>query len=148
MLFPTLSPSARATIVSFVVFALLPVLGLLRAETPREAVDRVWDGFMHLDPNRGSNNFPREFWKLSKAVAREQGVAVLPPIMARARDWKDEEVLIFVPLVDLLPREQAIKVLNHYKNKGKPWERQAADDFLSEFDMSDTKEAVKEARQL
>ena len=44
--------------------------------------------------------------------------------------------------------EKNHKALNHYKNDGKPWERQAADDFLSEFDMSDTQEAVKEARKL
>jgi hypothetical protein len=138
----------RLTMASFVGLALFAMMAVARAETPKEAVDRVWNGYMHLDPNRGSNNFPLEFWKLSKAIAREQGVAVIAPIMARAKDWKDEEALIFVPLVVLLPRDQATKALNHYKNDGKPWERQAADDFLSEFDMSDTQEAVKEARKL
>jgi hypothetical protein len=113
-----------------------------RAETPTEAVDRVWNTFVNLDSKR-QDNFPSEFVKLSKKIANEQGTAVIAPIMLRSKDWKGEECLIFATLVDFLPRDQAIQVLQRYKKDGKLYEKQAAEDFLAEFDMMDVKEMVK-----
>lgn len=146
---PTLSreqflvPAVRFLLIGLL--ALVLEAGIARAETPTEAVDRVWNAFANLDPHRSSdNNFPQQFWILSRTVAHDQGVAVIAPIMARSKDWKDEEALIFVPLVAFLPKDQAIPILNRYKKEGKPWEQQCADDLLIEINSNDVKEAQKE----
>jgi hypothetical protein len=122
-----------ATPLLLVCMALAIGVEMTRAETPTEAVDRVWNAFAHLDPHRGSDNFPPEFWKLSRKVAREQGLKVIAPIMARSKDWKGEEGLIFVMLMVSLPSDQSIPVLEKYRKDGKPWEQQAAIDFLIEI---------------
>jgi len=102
-------------------------LGTLRAETPTEAVDRIWNTW---DFVRGNAKVSQEkIMALNKAIAREQGVAVITPIMARSKDWKSEEALIFVPVVALLPRDKTVSILNDYKKNGKSWEQQAATDF-------------------
>ena len=118
---------------AFVVLALIAVAPASRAETPKEAVDRVWNAYAHLDPHRGSDNFPREFWKLSRQVARDQGLAVIPPIMTRAKTWEGEEGLIFVMLMVSLPKDKTVPILEKYKKEGQSWEKQAATDFLIEI---------------
>ncbi len=142
MAFPTLSLPARLTMAGFVLLALMAISVPSRAETPKEAVDRVWNAYL---ADMGKNNaaiFEKNYLLLSRDVAREQRVAVLEPIMLRAKDWKSEECLIFVPLVCFLPRDQSTALLNRYKKEGKPWEQQAATDFLIEFDMDDTKAMI------
>jgi hypothetical protein len=107
-------------------------------------VDRVWNVYVTSSVAKTNNEiFAKNFLLLSRDVAKEQGSAVLAPIMLRAKAWKDEECLIFVPLVCFLPRDQATLLLNRYRGHGKPWEQQAATDFLTEFEMSDTKAMIE-----
>jgi hypothetical protein len=117
---------------------------MVRGETPTQAVDRVWNVYVSSSVGKTDNEiFAKDFLLLSRDVAKEQGIAVLAPIMVRAKAWKDEECLIFVPLVCFLPRDQATLLLHRYRRQGKPWEQQAATDFLTEFEMSDTKAMIE-----
>ena len=115
------------------------------AETPTEAVDRVWNAWGVAGPGDDKAG-AKKFRLLSKAVALEQGTAIIAPIMMRAKDWKGEEVLIFLAAVAYLPPEKSEPILKHYKKQGQSWERQAADDLLIELDSSDMKEMLKQTR--
>ena len=112
-------------------------LGCAKAETPDAAVAHVWKAFF-AQPDRG-DNFSPAFWKYSKSIAREQGVTVIPAILARAKSWKSEEVLVFVPLVSYLPRERAVPMLEKAKATGTPSEVQGATDLLIELKSLDSK---------
>lgn len=101
-----------------------------RAETPTEAVDRLWKAAFDT---KGAFYSAVGIWTLSKEIAHKQGVDVIAPIMARSKDWKDEEVLVFIPVVYFLPQDKAIPILNQYKKTGKPWEQQCATDLLIEL---------------
>lgn len=113
---------------AFLALIVLP----LRAETPTQAVDRLWDNFIHLDPKR-HENMPRPFWKLSRQVAADQGLAVIPAVMARSKDWKSDEAMIFSALMVSLPRDEAVSVLEKYQKAGKACERDAATAFLTQI---------------
>jgi hypothetical protein len=117
------------------------------AETPTQAVDRIWNAWSVHDPKQG--NFPPAFWKLSRRIAREQGLAVIPPIMARAKSWEGEEGLIFAMVMVSLPADKTIPVLEKYEKNGKPWEQQAASDFLAEikYDYPDELESMSQAER-
>ncbi len=121
-------PALRLLLIGFL--ALVPAGGLTRAETPTEAVDRLWKAA--FDAN-GVFYSSTGIWILSKSIAHDQGVSVIPPIMVRSKEWKSEEVLIFVPLVYFLPSTKAIPILKQYEKTGKPWEKQCAIDLLYEI---------------
>ncbi len=102
----------------------------MRAETPTQAVDRIWNAAF----DEKSNFYSAEgIWALSKEIAHEQGVEVIAPILARSQNWKSEEILVFIPVVYFLPQEKAIPVLKQFQLNGKPWEQQCATDLLHEI---------------
>ena len=113
----------------------------LRAESPTESIDRVWD-IWNAHHDEDQKTFNEKFVRFSRDVAQAQGAAVIAPIMKRAKDWTSEEVLIFVAVVAFLPPENADPILERYKKFGKPWERQCATDLLIELDSPDVKEMV------
>lgn len=116
----------------------------LRAETPVAAVDRLWNAAFD---EKGQFYSAPGIWKLSKIIAQEQGVAVIPPIMARSKDWKSEEILVFIPVVYLLPPDKTVPILKKFQETGKPWEQQCAKDLLIEITehAGDLKDMEKQA---
>jgi hypothetical protein len=56
--------------------------------------------------------------------------------MVKSKDWKDEEVLYFVPLVTQIPPEKSVPILVRYYLHGKPWEKTCANDLLTEIDLN------------
>ena len=145
MAFPSLSLPARLTMASFVVLAVVTVSPTLRAESPKEAADRVWSAWAGIGPGEDQAK-AKKFRLLSKAVASKQGVAIIPAILDRAKQWKGEVVLVFVATVAYLPLKESTPVLEHYKSDGKPWERQAADDLLIEINSDDMKSMLESTR--
>jgi len=119
-------------------------MGTACAETPTEAVDRLWNASFD---EKGNYYSAPGIWTLSRDIACKQGVEVIAPIMQRSKDWKSEEVLIFVPLVYFLPVAKVVPILNEYKKNGKPWEQQCATDLLIEITEhpDDLKEMEKQA---
>ncbi|GEM_PF-2517289 len=90
------------------------------------------------------DQFGDAFWRASKRLADERGPAVLHAVMARSEEWRGgEEGLVFVPLVSLLPREATLKILRQYQSAKGESARIWAGEFITEFGMSDTREAVR-----
>ena len=105
-----------------------------RAACDQQELDRLQKVF-------GSTpQFGEQFWRESKRVADQCGPSIIHPLMKRAEKWQGEEGLIFVPVVALLPRLAALKVLREYDRKQEHggW----AKEFLTGLDMPDTKEMV------
>jgi hypothetical protein len=96
------------------------------AETPAQATDRIWKSRTEGNPSEA------EIFKLGKEIALEQGTAIIAPIMARSKEWKDEEVLYFTAVVIELPVRKAVPFLVWYFQNGKPWEKTCANDLLTE----------------
>ena len=69
---------------------------------------------------------------------------IIHALMVHSAKWKGEEGLIFVPLVALLPRKAALKVLHQYQHSKRQSERIFANECITEFEMEDTEAAVKE----
>jgi len=90
-----------------------------------------------------NDQFGDTFWRASKRLADKRGSAIIHAVMARCEKWHGEEGMIFMPLVSLVPRESALKVLHQYESSKRESDRIWAGEFITEFDMSDTKEAVK-----
>ena len=105
-------------------------MGVACAETPTQAVDRIWNAAFDEKSNFYS---AQGIWTLSKEIAHEQGVEVIAPILARSKNWKSEEILVFIPVVYFLPQEKAIPKLKQFQLNGKPWEQQCATDLLNEI---------------
>jgi len=130
----------RTTISLIAWIAVAVGTGTLRAETTKEAVDRLWNAYPSID----NKFFDKKYWLLSQAVAKEQGIAVIKPVLMLSKDWKGEEGLFFMPLIECLPRDQVIPLLQHYKKNGTAWERRCADDFLTEIDSEEFKRLKKD----
>jgi cytochrome c553 len=62
--------------------------------------------------------------------------------MERSKAWQEEERLIYFPMLALLPRDEAIKKLKEYQKGKDELLAMYAGEFLTEFEMPDTKEAV------
>ena len=92
---------------------------------------------------RKGDQFGEHFWRESKRVASRNSPDIITAIMVRARKWTDEEGLIFVPLVSLLPRKAALDVLHAYERSPRDSDRAWASDYITEFDTDDTKKLVQ-----
>lgn len=88
------------------------------------------------------DQFGETFWRASKRLADERGTTIIDAVMVLSRKWKDEEGLVYVPLVALLPRSKAIEVLHRYQHSKRESDKVWAGEFITEFGMSDTKAAV------
>lgn len=86
--------------------------------------------------------FGDEYWRASKRLAEERGPIIIHAVLEDSKSWKGEEGLIYLPLVALLPREEAVKLLKQYQNGSDQQLKLWAGEFLIEFDASDVKEAV------
>jgi hypothetical protein len=82
-------------------------------------------------------------WRESKRVADRNGPDIVAAVLQRAGKWQGEEGLFYVPLVALLPRQPTLKLLRAYQRSPHELERIWAGEFITEFDMSDTKKAVR-----
>ncbi len=122
-----------------ILFLLFCSTAVIHAETPDEAIIRL-----ETEWSKGSGSFTKEFWKFSSVLGRKHGTAVIAPIMERSKKWKDEEGLIYVPVLALLPRDETVKILEGYKKGNEEKQKVWVKEFLTEFEMKDTKEAVKQ----
>jgi len=84
-----------------------------------------------------------KLWRESKAIADRTGPQIIHAVMYRARRWHGEEGLMFVPLIDLLPRGDTVKILKHYEQSTRESDRLYAHEFLIELEARDTKEFIK-----
>jgi hypothetical protein len=85
--------------------------------------------------------FGDAFWRESKRVADRVGPHIIHTLMKRSKKWHDEELLVFVPLVALLPREPALKLLRQYDRDQS--HQGLANEFLFELNMPDVKDGVR-----
>jgi hypothetical protein len=119
------------------------VIQLLEADPKRLKTDNArldeLQTFLQSRPG-----FDAQFWRASRRAAEERGPEVIHAIMLRARTWRGEEGLVFVPLVALLPRDATRKILNEYGRSKRKSDRLYAREFQTELDSSDIKEAVRE----
>ena len=96
-----------------------------------------------FDDQRKGDQFGKHFWRESKRVADRSGPDILPAVVDYCRKWQGEEPLIFVPVVALLPREKSLAVLHAMEHSRNAAYRGFAQEFLTEFEMPDTKAAVE-----
>ena len=82
------------------------------------------------------------FWRESARLARRTGPEIIHAVLLRGRGWREEEGLVFVPLMAFLPRAAATKLLRQYQRSPRASDRLYAHEFLIELDASDTKEMV------
>lgn len=122
---------------AFPALALRPKPDLERLKGDRMRLDELQRVFV------STPQFSQQFWRASKRLADERGPEIISAVMARAQMWRGEEGLIFVPLVSLLPRGPTLKVLQQYQRSKRKSDRIWAGEFITEFDMFDTKEAVQ-----
>ncbi len=94
------------------------------------------------DQQKG-DQFGDHFWRESKRVAARNGTDILAAIMVRARKWKDDEYLVFTPLVSLLPRARTLAILHAYEHSSREWESNWSREFMTEFDTDDIQEGVR-----
>jgi hypothetical protein len=90
-----------------------------------------------------------EFWRESKSVAGRMGPEIIRAVMRRARrypahDQSEGPFLILLPLVALLPRTPTVELLHHYEQSNDKAEQLWAHEYLIEFNMADTAEAVRQ----
>ena len=129
---------------------LLAAVGtLLAAPKPSsDAMRRYTRELDRLERLAYSIGFDERFWRESKRVADRSGPEIVHAVLPRSHSWEGEEGLIFVPLVALLPREPTLKLLRQYQRSPHELERIWAGEFITEFDMSDTKEGVRRFAQM
>ena len=87
--------------------------------------------------------FGEAFWRASKRLADERGLAILPAVLERSKVWQGEEGMIFIPLVSLLPSEETVQELKRYQENSDGQTALWAGEFLIELDMSDTRQMVE-----
>ena len=93
---------------------------------------------------RQTNCFSDErFWRESARVARQASPEIVHAIMLRSRKWRDEEGLLYVPLVAFLPRRPTMKILRHYQRSAWEMERIWAGEFITELDEPGTRKAIR-----
>ena len=113
--------------------------GLLsHAETAEAAIVQL-----EKDLAKGGGAITDSVWKISKDLGKKHGTALVAPIMERAKKWKGEEGLAFVPMLALLPRKETVKILERYKAGKDESQKLAAEEFLGEFETPDVIEGVK-----
>ena len=102
--------------------------------SPIEADDKLLNGleivFQSTPP------FGKEFTRASIKLADERGPEIIHAIMARSHKWHDEEGLVYVVLIDMLPREPALKILRQYQHSKQESQWIWAGDFITEFGIS------------
>jgi hypothetical protein len=89
------------------------------------------------------DQFGEAFWQASKRVAKRNSPDIIAAVMLRARKWTDEEGLIFVSLVSLLPRRPTLAILHAYEHSSRESDRVWANEFMIEFEADDTKESTQ-----
>jgi len=138
----------------YVLYALTVFTSLLADGKPDKKVQD--EDFKRLDAlarvffvtQAKDDQFGDTFWRASKKLADERGSGIIDAVMVLSHKWKDEENLVFVPLVSLVPRDKALEILHRYQHAKLESERDYAGEFISEFDMSDTQEAVAKYSQI
>jgi hypothetical protein len=123
---------------------IIPVIALIlssslvvAAETSEEGVVRIEKKWME------DGDFTQEFWILSDEVAQKHGIAVIDRVMERSKKWQGMEGLIYVPMLALLPRKEAVAKLKEYESGTDESNKLWAGEFLIEFEISDTITMVK-----
>jgi hypothetical protein len=104
-------------------------------------LDKLEKTFL-VDQRKG-DQFGDHFWRESKRVADSNGPDILAAVMLRARKWKDEEYLVFTPLVSLLPRPRTLAILHAYEHSSRESDSNWAREFMIEFDTDDIQEGVQ-----
>jgi hypothetical protein len=121
-----------------VTLALLAISTLsTRAATGADQLDRLQKVFA------STPQFGEQFWRESKRVADQSGPQIIHALMQRSKRWHEEEGLVFVPLVALLPRKPTLDLLHQYERSPDPASRTWAHEFLIELDAPDTKQMVR-----
>jgi len=117
----------------------------LAAPPSPEAIRRYTQELDRLERMFASSRDPLgvPLWRESKRVADRNGPDIVGAVLQRSRKWQGEEGLFFVPLVALLPRQPTLKLLRAYQRSPHELEHVWAGEFITEFDMSDTKKAVR-----
>lgn len=107
-------------------------------ESPKEGIDR-----MEAAWEKGRWAFSWDYWLLSGSIAEKHGLALIPLVMERSKEWNGEEGLIYLPMLALLPRDKTVKVLKKYQEGGNEHFALWSGEFLTEFEMSDTIHCVE-----
>ena len=112
---------------------------------PKAALDRYAKELAHLVQYcmRTDCYSDQRYWRESLKVARRTDPGIVHAVMLRSRKWGDEEGLIYVPLLALLPRPAVTKILREWEQSKRELDRIWAHEFLVEFDSDDVKEAVR-----
>lgn len=95
------------------------------------------------------NHMPQfgvQFWRESKKVADEAGPRLIHAVMNRSGGWHGEEGLVFVPVIALLPRKPAARLLREYSHSSEKSKRIWAREYLEEIDAPDVKSTVEKIR--
>jgi hypothetical protein len=87
--------------------------------------------------------FGEKFWLESKHVADQIGPRVIYAIMEQSKKWRDEEGLVFVPVVALLPRKLTEEILRDYERSPAKPQRVWAHEFLIELNEPDVVASVR-----
>ncbi|HEY5894941.1 MAG TPA: hypothetical protein VIT91_17110 [Chthoniobacterales bacterium] len=141
--------SAAHTLLAFAFYAFAAAAVLYASDKPDPETfstdSKRLDALMQVfsETQARGDQFGNAFWRASKRLAEERGTDIIHAVMERSQKWQGEEGLIFVPLVALLPREAALKILHQYQRSKRESESVWAEEFITELDMSDTKEAVR-----
>jgi hypothetical protein len=117
------------------------------AQQPKPNADQLKADATRLDQLQkvfeSTPQFGDKFWRESKRLADQRGPEIIHAIMIRGRTWQGEEGLIFAPLVALLPRDPALKLLKHYEQSKRESDRIWAREMQTEFEASDMQEMVR-----
>jgi len=111
-----------------------------KAKAPSQAVYRVWKHDTARLAESQEEIYPRGFWEYSDRVAREQGVAVIDPIIM---EWPSEKYEAFLPLVALLPGDEVNRILRNYQKNSNPVTRVMAMDLLQAVSSERIQNAVQ-----
>ena len=112
---------------------------------PKAALDRYAKELDHLEQScmRTDCFSDQRYWRESLKVARRTDPGIVHAVMLRSRKWRDEEGLVYVPLLALLPRPAVTKILREWEHSKRELDRVWAHEFFVEFDSDDVKEAVR-----
>jgi hypothetical protein len=123
---------------------LFPILAFLAASSLSVLAASPADQLDHLQKVFASTpQFGEQFWRESKRVADQSGPQIIHAVMQRSKKWREEEGLVFVPLVALLPRKPALELLHRYERSSESAYRTWAHEFLIELDSPDVRESVR-----
>jgi len=109
-------------------------------EPPSDPIKKNADRLDRLEMAYAANpQLDDAFWSLSRRVAKERRSGIVWTVMQRSGNWRDDEGLIFLPLLASLPREKVLKNLHQYEKSQVESERIWAAKFLSKLDSGDAK---------